>query len=496
MIHYFHSFWERNPALFFGLCLFLGTAASFQPCWPLILSFCVLCSSCKRKALPWAMVCFLGAFFTASYRCPKVVLPREKMTGTAIFHIEEVKEQSSPFNKSLLYKGTLKSFETGEKIYCDLPCHIYLPLFGKHPTANKDYAISGTLSQKKERAFVLKPQKNKTWDPIAGSPFNMSQLRFDAKKSFSKYLKKEIPDPQARTFLNALATGAIDERLLSMEFGKVGLQHILAISGFHFALAAFFLNFLFRLFFSYRLSAVLLLIAISGYYLFLGNAPSIQRAYIAIALVAIGQLLSRRISGLNALGAGLLIELLLHPVNVTQLSFQLTFLCTLAIFLFYPVMHKAVCFLLPERSYTELQEMKILDRHGYLIASLLRKAFAVNFAVHFLSVPVVLFYFHKFPLLSIAYNLFFPACVSLSMFFLFSSLFFAPWIPIVSHAIHALNSNWTSSILKFTSNPPAFLDFSLRTKSISFSWLCVFLTFCFIFAVVFSEKERSKVRFS
>src|SRR5271155_5056556 len=129
MIHYFHSFWERNPALFFGLCLFLGTAASFQPCWPLFLSFCVLCSSCKRKALPWAMVCFLGAFFTASYRCPKVILPREKMTGTAIFHIEEVKEQSSPFNKSLLYKGTLKSFETGEKTYCDLPCHIYLPLF-------------------------------------------------------------------------------------------------------------------------------------------------------------------------------------------------------------------------------------------------------------------------------------------------------------------------------------------------------------------------------
>ncbi len=281
-----------------------------------------------------------------------------------------------------------------------------------------------------------------------------------------------------------------------MEFGKVGLQHILAISGFHFALAAFFLNFFFRLFFSYRLSAVFLLIAITAYYLFLGNAPSIQRAYIAIALVALGQLLSRRISGLNALGAGLLIELLIHPVNVTQLSFQLTFLCTMAILLFYPAMHKAVCFLLPERSIRELEEMTILDKHGYLITSLLRKAFAINLAVHFLSVPVVLFFFHKFPLLSIAYNLFFPACVSLSMFFLFSALIFAPWLPILGHAIHALNSNWTSAILKFTSNPPALLDFSLRTKSISFSCLCLFLILSFFLAVVFHEKERSETRFS
>src|SRR5262249_12970958 len=152
----------------------------------------------------------------------------------------------------------LKSFETAENSYSNIPCHVYLPLNGKHPPANIDYAISGTLSQKKERAFVLKPQKNKEWSGIANSPFNLSQWKYDAKKSFANYLKKEIQDPQARTFLTALATGDVDERLLSLEFGKVGLQHILAISGFHFALAAFFLNLIFRIFCSYRVSAVLL----------------------------------------------------------------------------------------------------------------------------------------------------------------------------------------------------------------------------------------------
>ncbi len=490
----FHWFWERNPALFFGLCVFLGAAASFYTHWFLFLSFVLLTLSSKRKVWAWALIGFLSAFFVTSYRCPKTLLPQEKISGAGIFHVDQVKIQSSPFNRSMLYKGTLRRFDAEGKVYANLPCHLYLPLYGKHPPANTDYAIQGVLCQKGDYHFVLKPRKNWNWTAVTDSPLNLSQWRFDTKKRFSKYLKAKIEDSHARTFLNALATGDIDERLLSLEFGKIGLQHILAISGFHFALAALFFNFIFRLFFSYRTSATLLLIAITGYYLFLGNAPSIQRAYIAISLVAIGQLLSRRISGLNALGAGLLIEMIFHPLAVIQLSFQLTFLCTLAIFLFYPLMHHAMCFLLPERSYKELEEMPSLDRHGYLLSAVLRKALAVNLAVHCVSIPVVLFFFHKFPLLSIAYNLFFPVCASLSMFFLFAALVLSPCLPFASDVLHQLNNGWTSAILKFVSNPPALLDFSLRTKAISFSSLCLFLTLSFFLAVIFQEKERALKR--
>jgi competence protein ComEC len=487
----FQVFWERNPALFFGLCVFLGAAASFCTHWFLFLTFVLLTLSSKRKIWAAALICFVASFLSASYRCPKTLLPHEKISGTAIFHIDQVKIQSSPFNRSTLYKGTLKRFDGEGKMYANLPCHLYLPLYGKHPPGNTDYAIDGILCQKGDYHFVLKPEKNRNWTAIPDSPLNLSQWRFNTKKRFSKYLKGKIEDPHARTFLNALATGDIDERLLSLEFGKIGLQHILAISGFHFALAALFFNFIFRLFFSYRTSAILLLIAITSYYLFLGNAPSIQRAYIAISLLAIGQLLSRRISGLNALGAGLLVEMIFHPLAVIQLSFQLTFLCTLAIFLFYPLMDRAVCFLLPERSYKELEEMPNLDRHGYLLSALLRKALAVNLAVHCVSIPVVLFFFHKFPLLSIAYNLFFPVCASLSMFLLFAALVFSVCLPFVSDALHQLNNGWTSTILKFVSNPPALLDFSVHTKAISFSGLCLFLTLSFFLAVVFQEKERA-----
>ncbi len=486
------TFFEKNPALFLGLSLLLGTAAAFHFHWLLLILFAALCV--LRQSKNWALaalLCFFGAYFSSPIRYPKITLPQEKIAGKGVFHIDQIKVQSSPFHRSLLYKGTLKRFESGDgTIYKDLPCNIYLPLFGKRPPGNADYIIAGHLIQKDEYAFVLKPEKKKSWDPVSSSSFNMAEWRYKAKRAVSDHLKKEISDPQARTFLTALAIGEIDERILSLEFGKVGVQHILAISGFHFALAALFLNFLFRLAFPWKISLVLLIASLTLYYVFLGNAPSIQRAYIAICLVSCGQLFGMRTSGLNAIGVGLIIELLTNPIVVTQLSFQLTFLCTLAVLLFYPLMHRALAWVMPERSYAQVMSMNAIDKHGYLLSVLIRRALALNFAVHFLSFPVLLHLFHKFSILSLAYNLFFPFCVSIAMMLLFAALFLTPLFPFFSHIVHALNTHLTSSMLTLTSNPPAFLDFAVRSKQISFPCVLLFLSISFLFGVIMYEREE------
>ncbi len=489
---YFCSFWSKNPALFLGLSLLLGTAIAFRPDPLLGVLFAALCATAKSKrTLIAALLVFCAAFFYAGYRHPKIIIPQEKIQGKGTFHIDQVKIYSSPFNRSILYKGVLNSFESADgTIFEGLPCNIYLPLFGKRPPANTDYAIKGTLCQKADYVFVLKPEKKVPWTPLS-SLFNLSEWRFRAKQALSHYLKKEIADPHARTFLNALATGEIDERILSMEFGKIGLQHILAISGFHFALAALFCNFLLRLLFRHKISLKLLIAFLSFYYLFLGNAPSIQRAYIAITLFAIGQLFSLKISGLNALGAALIVELLFYPLNLLQLSFQLTFLCTFAILLFYPIVHRWVAYLLPMRSYSDAKAMSLFDKHGFLLSAFLRQALALNLAVHLISLPVLLHLFHKFPLLSIAYNLFFPLCVCLAMLLLFASLIFAPILPFLSHALHALNNAWVSSILNLTTKSPAFLDFAIRSKQISFSFVLCFLGAAFFLGIVQYEKQQS-----
>ena len=485
------TFFEKNPALFLGLSLLLGTAAAFHFHWLLVILILTLCL--LRQSKNWAiaaLLCFGGAYFSSPIRHPQINLPQEKIAGKGIFHIDQIKVQSSPFHRSLLYKCTLKRFESDEGItYENLPCNIYLPLSGERPLGNADYIISGKLIQKDKYAFVFKPEKKKPWDTLSSSSFNWAEWRFKAKRAVAEHLKKEIADPQSRTFLTALTTGEIEERILSLEFGKIGVQHILAISGFHFALAALFLNFLFRLAFPWKISLILLIASLTLYYVFLGNAPSIQRAYIAICLVACGQLFGMRTSGLNAIGVGLIIELLLDPIVVTQLSFQLTFLCTLAVLLFYPLMHRALEWVMPERRLRDVMSMSMIDKHGYVLSALIRRALSLNLAVHLLSLPVLLHLFHKFSFLSLLYNLFFPFCVSIAMMLLFAALFLTPLFPFLGHLIHALNTHLTSNMLTLTSNPPAILDFAVRSKHISFTFVILFLSISFLVGVVFYERE-------
>jgi competence protein ComEC len=488
-----HAFWDKHPALLLGLSLLLGSAFAFKSSISLGIPLGLLCLTAPSKKVFCAtFLLFICGLFLSLHRCPKVLLNQEKVPGEGIFHIKQVKYYSSPFNRSLLYKGTLRHFQ-GEDgtTYKDLPCNIYLPPFGKRPPANADYRIQGTLCQKGDYAFVLKPKKQTQWIPIP-TFFQLAEWRFLTKQALSRFLKKEIKNPHAHTFLSALATGDVDERILKMEFGKVGLQHILAISGFHFALGALFLNYLLRLLFPNPASAVTLLIALTFYFLFLGNGPSIQRAYIAIAFVVFGKLFSLKISGLNALGMGLIIELLYHPLVLTELSFQLSFLCTLAILLYYPILHRLLTKFFPLRSPDELLSMSSLDKHGFVLSALLRKTLAVNLAVHLISCPVILFLFHKFPLLSIVYNLFFPACASLCLLLLFSALLFAPLLPFFSHAIHAINNTWTSMLLHLTSHPPALLDASLRFGRIPFSSIVAFLTLSLLIGILFHEKVEKK----
>jgi competence protein ComEC len=489
----YQAFWGKHPALFLGLSLLLGNALNFCPKPCLVLCFLALLFTVKsRRSIFASILLFSVAFFATAWRCPKTLLPGEKQVGMATFHTAQVKHASSPFHKSLVYQGTVTKFKTAKgELFYDLPCQIYLPLHGKRPAANTDYKIAGTLCQKGDYAFVLKPSKNGVWEPVA-SWFNLAEWRFAAKKAVARYLKTHLADAHVHTFLTALTTGEIDERLLTMEFGKVGLQHLLAISGFHFALVALFVGFLLRLTLPDRIGLVLLIAALTCYYLFLGNAPSIQRAYIAITLFAIGKLFCLKISGLNALGAGLIAEMLFSPFSVTQLSFQLTFLCTLAILLFYPLVNSALTSLFPERAYKEVKEMTLLDKHALLFCTPLRQMLALNLAVHLISLPVLLHLFHKFPLLSLGYNLFFPPCVTLSMLLFFIALLVAPLSPFLSHAIHGLNNAWTSKILNLTTNPPAFLDFSLRTQDLSFVWVIAFLAVVFFVSILFYERVQSK----
>jgi competence protein ComEC len=476
-----------------GLHLLLASAAKESWEWiyflPLALFWMPLLKS-PRKPLPIPLLGSLLLFAVTFWQISPSPIQDEcvPLEGIAYFSPSSLQVQQSPFQRSFVYKGTLRHFASEQgHVLQNIPCQIYTPLNSAHPTADGDYLLAGTLNRT-PHSFLLKPQPKTLWKKIPHT-FSLAEWRFRAKEKIRSLLKTPSSDPKSAPFLATLATGDLDERRLSLEFGKLGMQHILVVSGFHFALIAAFFSLLFRLFFSPKVTDSLTLLIVTFYFLLIGNSPSVLRAQIAISLVLCGRLLGLRSSALNALGVALIIELLIDPHCVCNLGFQLSFLCTLAILLGYPLLHTLFSHLLPIRSYKIVLSMSLIDQCGALLSTLLRKTLALNCAIHLFSLPVILFLFHKFPLFSLVYNLFFPFLVSLSLLLLCTA-FVLGFLPPLTAFIHQCNTLYTSFFLDLCSNPPAPFEFYLRIKTLPFSLVIIILSLLFFGAIAWKEKQK------
>ena len=100
-------------------------------------------------------------------------------------------------------------------------------------------------------------------------------------------------------FLAGLATGEFDDHWMRQQFSRFGVQHLLAISGFHFAIIAGCLSFALRLFFPAKSCTLILLACLGGYTIFLGPQASILRAWLMSSLALIGFLIEKHPSALN-----------------------------------------------------------------------------------------------------------------------------------------------------------------------------------------------------
>jgi competence protein ComEC len=142
--------------------------------------------------------------------------------------------------------------------------------------------------------------------------------------------------------------GAIFEALLLGERGRIpdtisrslqnaGIYHLFAISGAHIAIFSFLLFTLFRLIrISQRLSYSLLLAFLLFYVFLVEGRPSVLRATIMTVAFILGKLLWRDISLINTLSFSAFFLLIANPTNLFNPGFQLTFMATLSIILFYP----------------------------------------------------------------------------------------------------------------------------------------------------------------
>lgn len=119
------------------------------------------------------------------------------------------------------------------------------------------------------------------------------------------------------------------------DFRLSGLVHLLSISGLHVGLIAGAILFLLKKCRAGRKTRFVLLVIFLVFYAYLcGFAPSVTRAALMFSFYLLADLLGKRYDSLSSIGLAGLILLLVKPLYVFDLGFQLSFLCVIAIALF------------------------------------------------------------------------------------------------------------------------------------------------------------------
>lgn len=486
----FRLFFKKNPALLVALFFLTGLAFAAKPVIafliPTILLFLPWIRS-PLRLLPLLAI-FLLAFFYGQISSEKFPKDKQAFEGIALFSASEIKSHKNHFKKSFSLKGTIKSMngDHGEKA-SNISGSIPLP-GNLRPLQFKEYLIRGTL-EKTEGKTSFKPDSTKPWIGL-GSSFCLPEYRFKTKEFLAKQLEKAYSSPKVSNFLIALILGDLSDELLRFSFGRLGLQHILAISGFHFGLLSLFIGFFFRLILKEKLALLGLLAALTAYFFLIGSSPSILRAYLAIVLYLIGRLGKWQTSSLNILGIVLLIELLLDPQCIKNLGFQLSFLATGSILILFPLTFSWMQKLFPKRSTEETLALNTPSKWIYLFCCFLRSTLALNLAVHLTVIPVCLFYFERFPLISCLYNLFIPLAVSLSLFLLLLSIPFFFLIPPLATFLTNLNEAFTGKILTILVEAPNRLDFYLNFSYLPEALLPSLLLGVFSLPLILSNRVK------
>lgn len=440
-------FWNAHPAVLIGLSFLIGVSTCLfsLPLWISILWMGYTLSLKKWAASSLLPLAALYAWLLYG-QLPEISTPKNV---SGYFSISSIKINKTPFSTNHLYKGTLF---IGLEAY---PCSAIIPT-GKGPKASSDYQITGTLIQRDPYDYILKP---KTWDAVPNT-WSLAQMRYDAKSHLRHFLHKNLKIPRTATLLNSLATGDVEDRLLRYEFSRLGLQHILAISGFHFGVLIAFLAMLLS-FLPNKFQWLSMLSLTTTYYLFIGDSPAVQRAWIVVTLFLIAKLIKRPTTPINLLGSALLIELICNPLVATNLGFQFSFGSCFGILLLYSPINEAFKTLLPSRPAAISSRLPFMQGLAYLICKSFRSAISLTAAVNITLLPLLFLHFGKFPLLSVIYNLFYPFLISISLFLLLAALLLSTLSAFLAKPLFLLLDHFAAQLIELISYPPLLLDYSL-----------------------------------
>lgn len=175
------------------------------------------------------------------------------------------------------------------------------------------------------------------------------------------------------------------------DFNRSGLVHFLAISGTHIVVVFGMFYFLMMRFspVGFRKYAIIIsLIFIWIFAVFIGFGNSVMRSCIMITVYFVYVLLQRKPDLLHSMALSAFIILMIDTQQIFDVGFQLSFLAVLGIYwLNQPI-------------------LKYLPRQDHYFKKIIYSTISISIAAQLATLPLVLYYFHQFSLISIFANFF------------------------------------------------------------------------------------------
>lgn len=143
--------------------------------------------------------------------------------------------------------------------------------------------------------------------------------------------------PEKSAILKAMVTGDKDDidSITRELYAQAGIMHILAISGLHISLISFYIFYILEKFLKWnkRKCSIIVLLCLLFYLFFAGFSPSAARAVIMISVGLIGNIFYYESDALNNVAIAAICILLVQPLYLWDVGFQLSFIIVTGILL-------------------------------------------------------------------------------------------------------------------------------------------------------------------
>lgn len=287
-------------------------------------------------------------------------------------------------------------------------------------------------------------------------------------------LKTHPFQPDELAIINALLLGQrldISEEVYS-SYTNAGVIHILAISGLHIGIILLILSFVLKPLEQIKhgklIKTTLLIIILWSFAFIAGLSASVTRAVTMFSIVAIAMNLKRPTSIFNTLAISMFLLLLIKPMFLFDVGFQLSYLAVYAIVIIDPMLHNLW-----------KPKNKILNFYWHTLT--------VTISAQIGVLPLTLYYFNQLPGLFFISNLVIvPALgIILSLGVLVFLLALLNILPIFLAKIYGYIIHLMNYFVSWVSKQEQFLF-----KDIAFSLLYLFAFYLFIFTIMYFWKQR------